>query len=106
MTPMETRHATVETARAKDSVKEFFKACVPFDLRKYFTPASMRHQLEKYSQVQKLSKALDLPSDMQSHAMNCSAYVKESKALIRAVSFVLLRAFPNGAPTPQKEKAD
>lgn len=106
MTSEELRHCKVETARARDSVKEFFVACVPFDLRKFFTPAALRHQAEKYSQVEKLKRAMENPSDIGSHNLNCSWYVKESKTLIRSVSFVLLRAFPNGAPSPQKEKAD
>lgn len=100
----EVRHMTKETHRAKETVLEFFKACVPFGLRPYFTSAAMRHHAEIHSQVDKLKKMVESPNDIPTHCVACAAYVKESKKLIRAVSFVLLRAFPNGAPDPRKEK--
>jgi hypothetical protein len=98
MNSNELRHCRVETDRAKTSVMEFFEACVPTKLRPYFKGASLRHHAKIYAQVENLKKAIDNPGDVASHVLNCSYYVKESKGLIRLVSFVLLKAFPEGNP--------
>lgn len=103
MSPQDARTCSVETHRAKESVKDFFEACVPFKLRGFFGSAAKRHSPENYSQVEKLKSSLENPGDVASHNLNCTWYVKESKRLIRSVSFILLRAYPDGNPEAPKQ---
>lgn len=98
MNSEEERHCRVEAARAKETVKDFFEACVPARLRAKFVSCATQHENDSYLQMLRLKAAIDAPSDIPTQDMNCGLYVKESKRLIRAVSFVLLRAFPETTP--------